>query len=1243
MDSHERYMHFPTPELSLLESCDTAFKTEPFKVLHRLIENYATQIANNISDTKKLETFRAILCYEYQLLFHPEKKYTRTESHNLCFKQIENVLDLNKYQLQNPSDRSILYDIITLYTLLFCNLRCLEEHVSDFRRTCLFYVVSGNESERVYYMKILECFLDSIELGQLLNVHTRTQLSQVEFQLYFYPAVTLWLEISNNKEWSTFASIFQKLMNAFDDSRTFFVTVLCSILIDMKDFQDQLSTLSIIVDTCYSGKIKDANWIYDVLCYNRDLWLIIIKSLKSSVRQYRKQGLFLMKRLTNFSSTSDKCIIKSRKTRFAPFMCAQSVQTEIPITDIREKFYIVLEALEEKQYHLVAPALTHVPNLIKGSEEHTSCNDCFGMIWLQLIFERILRHENNAIIKQGISHVCQFHKVLHDSEFLKLFLNVLNETFLYECQSYEKEPEIVDEITTLFVLRKNTEVEFISRLLEAIANETWAPIPLFYMTLILRMVTDRTSNVWKENDLIIIKSFIQTHLHAHSCIFRVASQIELIRTISLSLERVDNLKILANTLMEFPSDEALVRGSFSWNSITTCLKAKVTEIETTNFVKTLCEDDSHQDTHVRMDPAKFASVIFLFYDAELILCTKSCSTEQILYKWLSSLNSCDVRPYANVEHILYTIEVLSELLNLSRNEDKRMIQLLSGHTRNALKFLLKHSKSTPSKFDYEQANRFMITITSFLNRGNLILPKSELFDYVGKFKYDSIIILKNIEQFTNMNYMCALHILHYTQSILDPKSIELYVQPLLNMHHAPISDNNERHKDSKGKVASQCYLLLAKLMNQYLSNVEIELWPENIDWQYISHIYEMGGNEIIPEVALTLKNIVDKGGMNIDSSESMSNFESVFTVCWRSALLSSKNKLYFLAIKALLEVIVNRKFLILPNAISLVNRFLEELLEESNKVPKLKTILLNEMKLLDTRSLRNLQQPLLLCLLHGHALRKDKQIENQTCSYIAKNFKTFYPQHMPVADHNNDGSIRALSVILLHKTITADVEFATAFFPIVLQKLGEYKNKRYFNHSYTHRIKHRIMQILLVLQPILNEADTTTLVDLLCDSMLLESNQHSVRIMQEWLLIKIFLENKHRKLFVQKLWTFFGEGIVKRPGCVSSIACIFYHVAKLLSGDVQTIFITLGMPYVARCCLGQQYNMRLYNQAIFMQLFQLLKNSEHDNFTNEYRGLYNAIVNSLNDENTMKSFIKIQEDFYLSTFHALNDYNLQVD
>ncbi|XP_015438417.1 PREDICTED: uncharacterized protein LOC107193477 [Dufourea novaeangliae] len=1228
MDLHKRYVNFPVTDLSILELLDTTFKDEPFSLLHRLIRHYTIEVSKNNLDIKKLKTLRTILCYEYKLLFNSEKKYARRVPEELCFKRIQNVICMKK-EFQDSTDSSVLYDITVLCTTLFCDLPCIEQHLLNFQKSNA-NLLTGSENG-VFYMKVIECFLETLHLRLYLSNNTEMHLLE-HFSLYYLKDVKRWLEMTDNKKWQSFASIFPKLINTFGHENVL-LPIWDYILNKMVDMKDILCALSIMIDTCFSENDKDTSLMHQKLCYMDKLWLVILESLKSSMQQYRKQGLFLMKRMINFIYTLDKSTIELSDATVVPFMCKQSIKTEISINDIRQKYFLVLDALEEKQYHLVAPALTHVPNLVKGSKQHILCNNCFSNIWLMLIFERVLKHENNAIVKQGIVYVYECHAVLHDYKFLKLFIQVLNNTFLYECQVYQKEPAILNDIITLFVRMREETAEFITKLLKVISEQTWAPIPLFYMMLILRVVSSKTSNSWEKSDFVVVKSLIQKNLYAHSRILRVASQIELLRTISLSVAKIHNLKIVADMLLEFPYEEALVRGSFSWNIITECLKKALTGTEALNFIKYLCEEHLLHNAHLKLDSAKLALIIFMLQDAELILRKKSCPAEEVLKGWLLSLKSCDMRPYANVAHILYIIDVMSHLLNLSVTGSKKVRLLLAAYIDSALKFLLKNSKSIPSSFGYEEVNRYMTTIVSFLKNGNLILSKTEILNYAEKFKFESITILQNIEQYSNMHFMFALHVLHYTQSILTTDATTFYIQPLQNTCRTYIPVNDEDQMDFKGKVASDCYLLLAKLTSQFLSKAKVESWPESVDWfKNISYIYEMGGNEIIPEIALTLKIIIDKGGIN--NSENILNLETIFTICWKSTLLSSKNKLYFLAIKNLLGVIINSNFLVLPNATNLLNHFLEELLDEGEKVPKLKKILLNEMQLLNACCLRNLQEPLFLCLLHGYALRRDKQIENQACLYIAKNYEECYPQHISVID----ASIRAVSFLLLHKIITADVEFASAFLSLVLQKLEEYKNKRYFNHSYIHKIKHRLMQTLLILQPILKEADTNTLVDFLCSLIILESNQHSVRLMQEWLLIKIFLENTNLE---PKLWAFFEEGIRTRPGCVNSIVSIVYHISKSLCRIDQRAFIPMGIPYIARCCIGQQYNVRLYNQVIFMQLYETLENLNCDDITNEYRGLYKAVLESFKEGNAKKNVNRIQNDFYFCTFDALQDYSLQ--
>jgi hypothetical protein len=65
--------------------------------------------------------------------------------------------------------------------------------------------------------------------------------------------------------------------------------------------------------------------------------------------------------------------------------------------------------------------------------------------------------------------------------------------------------------------------------------------------------------------------------------------------------------------------------------------------------------------------------------------------------------------------------------------------------------------------------------------------------------------------------------------------------------------------------------------------------------------------------------------------------------------------------------------------------------------------------------------------------------------------------------------IRAAAVIQLSNALHNDEENASLFFPFIIKKLLTLQNKRYFANSQLHRLKHRILQILLILQPYLNK------------------------------------------------------------------------------------------------------------------------------------------------------------------------------
>ncbi|XP_076749120.1 uncharacterized protein LOC143422408 [Xylocopa sonorina] len=1218
MDLHERYIQSSTIDFSIFELFEITFKDNPFLLLHRLTRHYNAEIRKNNFDAKQLNTLRIILCYEYQLVFNAKEKGTRIVQNDLCFKTIESTLWTNE-QSQNFIDNPILYDIIVLQLTLYCNTQCIEQHLINFQKSNAD--ILNNSENKVFYFKILECFLDCLQLRKLLYNNLESN-SLNHFSSLYLKDLTLWLELRQNKEWQLFVSILPKLINIFDSNDI--LPVLWDCILNLTDSEDALSVISIITDICFSLNSKNTSLIYHELCYREQLWLLIVKNLQSLVQQHRKQALFIMKRITGFMNTIDANSLVVKKHKVVPFMCNQSIETKISIGDIKHNFFLIVEALEEKQRHLILPALAHLPILIKGNKEHVACNDCFSTIWLQFIFKRILQHENNAIVKQGILNLCQLPDLMYDDQFLTLLIHALNNTFLYEHGAYGEEPKILNDIIKLFTHVQEKQDEFLCRVFRIMNKElNWSPIPIFYMLIILRIVSSKISNHWSNEQLSLIKSLIHNNINKYSYVLKFASKIELLKIISLSVESITDLKSVVDILFEFPS-------TILQEMMVALLQKILVKTDAINFIRLVCEEYSCQDSHVKTSAATFPIMIKMFHDTGLMLEHRTCPIEEVLSKWLLSLKGIDVRPYANIEHIYRTVVFVSSLLHLHTEQShKCTTQLLSLHINDAMMFLLKHSRNMLYKISYQEIHEYCNTTITFFNK-NLISSKNEILNYTEKLRNECIFILENIKQYTSIHYIYALNILYHTQNILCTNHVPFYMEPLINICDAQISD--------KGKIATICYKLLANLVNQYLSKVEIELWPKNVDWfKSISHLYEMEGSEIIPEIALILETMVNKGAMK--DSKNRSNFESIFSTCWRDTLLSTKNETYFSAIENLVGVIINNNLLVLPNIMGFIDNFLDELLEEAKNVRKLKIILMKKMTLLDVHCLRNLQKPLLSGLLHGQVLQRDEQIENQTYLYIITNYKDYDDFYMKAILCNDDYYIRAISAVMLHKIVSEDRKYTKTFLQIILQKLEKYKNKRYFNHSYIHKIKHRIMQILLIIQPVLFKEDTKILQEYLCNLIVLESNQHSVRLMQEWILIKILLENIDLDI---ALWNLFRKGIETRPGCVKSIACIAYHVTKLLPKEYEFLHFTRRVVgSIAHCCFGHQYSMRLYSQIIFVKLCKMLYGL---NYSNEivllYKNMYHIVSLSL-ETGLAKNSKKIQDDFYLTAFHPLQHYTLE--
>ncbi|XP_011690186.1 PREDICTED: uncharacterized protein LOC105451442 isoform X2 [Wasmannia auropunctata] len=1230
MDLHNHYLRFSTMNVSLLQMDKSKNN------IHHLIQSYNYEMTKEELNIEKCEFCRLLLCYEYQCAFHNIEKSDRkisVDAEKLFFPGIKMIFPPSCSR--NTTQISLLCDIVNLQMILYCDISSVKQHLQNFLYSSDAYIATNNS--RIMYMKIIEYLLEFLRLYELhITNEEHEQLKDLSH--VYLEIVKSWLKIKEDCEWRLFALMFPKLVEVFTPKYTAF-PLWDHLVHETNDLKESLTGLSIMADICLTSS-KSMNYIhYDIYCKNT-FWLLILKGLRSPLQQYRKQALYIMKKAVDAISEDIRLNFEKQglaKAQTIPFICSKSSSMD----HIKENFFLLYEVLEEKQEHLITPALIHVDALIKVHEEH-EVYSCFNIRWLQCIFEKILLHENIRIAKWGVLHVCRLgNAIFCDDQFLELFINVLNNSFFYECQSDEQCPEIVKELSQF--LRCAEESDLLNRFLKKISCVAWGPVAIFYIIHALRTISDhgiRHSN-WQATELNAIKLLVETNLSMHSRILRTASQIELLRAIPKYVRHVtnNNLSLLANVLATFPSGEGFTRATVPWNNIAKWLEEVLTLEDAITFVEMTCAKYKYEDSRTEISPKTFAIIVYLLFDANLIFSCKMCPIAEALINWMNILININVRPYVDIISSMNVVEFVSHLMHLSlKRSNSSMTNFISSYAHITFNFLIKSIRKISAELTYEDYIRYMAIVSSHIVNAPFLMSEKFVNTYVENLQNESINLLHDFKtqrlQNLNMQYLYGLHILHLSQNVLIlPHAETFYARHLLSMQ-MNIHNDIDEEKYLKGKIASEYYLLLLKLMHQYLTHVN-SLAPSCIPITTILsnllQFLELGLPENVSEIAKIL--IVINDNKMISDASDRETLEYIFNLSFTCVINSKKNNIFWTAIENLMGVIINNNFLLLPNGVQFMKGYVVKLLNEGENTPRFKRIMLSKMKNLDIHNLMKLENVLRNCFLHGSVCRRDKKIENYAHLFIIKQLSpVYYPKHIVTLDYNNDAAIRAQAIILLHRIINnSESNYAATFVRLILDALEKNKTKRYFKDSPLHKLKHRIMQVLLILEPVLNKEQ-------LCDFIFSESNQSSVKIMQEWLLIRIFTKNIHLH---DKLWSFFAKSIKDRPRCTISVASIVYHVAKLLSYDNQKTYIQTALPYIAQCCLGQQFNVRVYNQFILTQLCDLMKANYGDNSISEYKGIYQAAMTGLKQENLTKNSTKIQDDFYFSNFHPFNDYCLE--
>ncbi|XP_058801284.1 uncharacterized protein LOC131670013 isoform X2 [Phymastichus coffea] len=1235
MELHERFMKFAGAESSIFNIIGNSpvLQQSIHSVIGEYLENCFGKLKANDICQKDLEFLRLFLCQLYKFYYEHAK--------NDCIKlsiEFNQLVDFFKNGdiCKDKGNQSILCDVMVLYMILLVDHRNLVYILEDFQNNYT-KTQDRNKWSTNIYLKLLNCFLSSWEILNFLYQEKDLGVTN-ETHLKSYKKVLLssiLCDVPTLVKCNEHADLQLVLSKIISLSQS---TKILSLYIDeMLEKNVALGTLCAISNFIFSINSLNSNLDY-CLIYNSNLLKIIQNNLYIECPQKRKEARFLLNKLIDFIDSNEETLrgknlesyVQSISYAINPFICDKTKSSYLPIKQVRTNFILVLEALEEKQKHLVAPCLPLVETLINAVSEHRSCGNCFDISWLYCVFTRILKHYNSAIVKWGLLKIIKLPIAYSSDSFLLLIITTLNNTFLYEKTCNQNNLNISSALTTWFIdLQNNINSQLIEKFLYHSSSVQWSPVPIFYVLQSLFYASLEFNNIlqWEEESMHTIKLLVSQNIILHPPMLRSMSHVQLIQ-ILCNTSKINDMKNLINFITVFPEED--LKESACVISLKLCL-AKIEYSEVVKFVKSICDGIKTHDHQVIISMSIFSLVIQLLYEGEIICQTnKQCSVTQELKALLLCLDKIDVRPYIKLSLITKIIAFINGFFSWGYEPPHCVKITFDCYKATVFKFILKlfHNEI----LEYQDIEIYDKTLRDIFNISNMSAYSQEL-------EMKCIQVLCNAAEHSSAQILFALrswsnisHNYKYDDKIFLQKMKDILAVGKSQQHCSEIT----------GIAGSDFYTSISKLVKNHLSTLNSGDLKVNNDWLDISSfILDAAGNQVLIYLSDVVKTY---STVFLENTNKLEEFKLLIKSFWNCIFGNKREKIFWLVTQKLTECINRIEFLQNQSLYDVSKEFSDRMLKEGESLSSLKYILLTCSDL--TRNFNHFTEVLLNGLLHGQVLRRDQRIHMQACMtgkeilshYELKDdkFENFKAHEFLNRQCNVDVAVRAAAVIQLCKALDDNKENANVLLPFILQKLSSIQSKRYFADSQLHRLKHRIMQTLLILQPHLNKKSTGILYHMLLDSIIRDTDQHSVRLMREWLLIRIYLSNV--ELFPD-LWLFFDKICDERPNSVSSLIGIVWHIARQLSNESFEKFICTALPKLSICCMGQQFGMRLFGQVFFIKIYELL--DKDSNIRKEHVNLYNATLTSMSWGNLKKSPIKKDEDFFYTVFNPELHYSLE--
>ncbi|KAF4524335.1 hypothetical protein B566_EDAN015888 [Ephemera danica] len=895
--------------------------------------------------------------------------------------------------------------------------------------------------------------------------------------------------------------------------------------------------------------------------------------------------------------------------------------------EVWDKFFLVIESLEEKQVHLIKPVLPIMESLF----------GLLSMKWALCSLNQVINHDNNFIVKWGISFFLQLPPCEDTKTFtiLKL-LPVLNNSVIYQSDHYNLSDISISLNKFFHDIAVSQDGEFFRRLLISMSEISWAPLPLYHVTQALASLP--AVPAWGQTDLLILRKFLVDAMACQNVFLRATAQSMLLRTL-ISLTDIPNcdLTTIADVLSLFSKSESLHRGLKDWNVAAEWLKNTIIPYP---FL-------SQNIQHNNLTSSAVARMLVLLCDADLV---DEEYLKGLMTQIMPQLDDCETRLYLchekvddGLEFFVSFIEesgwtddgtivslVLSKVASMTGDIvtylHSRLISPLSIHQYHSIQLYARIMQVLGNNLlvNSEQTRKLLVMAVSLSHDGDPSLAMQ---------KYLAALVMDKISSCI-CNDLSSSNTCSELKEILEAYVVKAVDSDTLNLTGArPEGVDMTRDLQSLwGRVASGQLRARWSTVSNVLSFSTLSLPASQVLQQAIQGI-ELGGPEILPPVMKAL-------GFFLHKEEDV---ESIVASCYSLSFEHRKTELFWLSIEQFITMALNHNMLQRKDLTGQLMQVVDKLHEHSQLVSGLFNLV--TLQVTSTPLGYNsevLSHILALGVLFGPVTKKEQKIMFETCAYIESLGDEVPANSLIKSQLKTNVDVRAtcISSLIAKTTPTSVVQSVTREI-LALEVSRTSKKSRYFAHSQMHCSRMRAIQIILTLQPLLCEEMYGDVLRWTCESLVEESHQPSVRYLLEWLTARLLWVCPSLE---QEFLDIMGQASERRQGSIASFISVLYLwvlcCAETAVADLPRL-IELTVKLVLPWTMAQHYNIRLYAQVALLKLWEVGLSKDLKEFTERLQPLRTALETSLKQGSAVKNAIRLQDDFFFGVFHPLQHFSLE--